>query len=53
MSDVGAGYKSLLKGAAVAALMTTGSAAYADCGEVTITEMNWPRLLSSQLLQSS
>ena len=21
--------------------MTTGSAAYADCGEVTITEMNW------------
>ncbi len=31
----------LLKGAAVAALMTTGSAAYADCGEVTITEMNW------------
>ncbi|MDB2578613.1 glycine/betaine ABC transporter substrate-binding protein [Tateyamaria sp.] len=31
----------LLKGAAVAVLMTTGSAAYADCGEVTITEMNW------------
>ncbi|MEQ6204525.1 ABC transporter substrate-binding protein [Sulfitobacter sp. HNIBRBA2951] len=31
----------LLKGAAVAALMTSGTAAYADCGEVTITEMNW------------
>ncbi|SPH27452.1 hypothetical protein ASD8599_03918 [Ascidiaceihabitans donghaensis] len=31
----------LLKGAAVAALMTSGSAAYADCGDVTITEMNW------------
>ncbi|MBU2993154.1 glycine betaine ABC transporter substrate-binding protein [Octadecabacter sp. 1_MG-2023] len=31
----------LLKGAAVAALMTSGSAAYAECGEVTITEMDW------------
>lgn len=31
----------LLKGAAAAALMTAGSAAYADCGDVTITEMDW------------
>ncbi|MCF2904113.1 ABC transporter substrate-binding protein [Octadecabacter sp. CECT 8868] len=31
----------LLKGAAVAALMTSSSAAYAECGEVTITEMDW------------
>ena len=31
----------LLKGAAAAVLMTSGSAAYADCGEVSITEMDW------------
>ena len=37
----------LLKGAAVIALMSTGSAAYADCGEISLTEMNWP---SSQII---
>jgi len=30
-----------LKGAAIAALMTSASAAHAECGDVTITEMNW------------
>jgi len=37
----------LLKGAAVAALLSTGSAAYAECGTVSVTEMNWP---SSQII---
>lgn len=37
----------LLKGAAAAALMSTGSAAYAECGTVLLTEMNWP---SSQVI---
>ena len=32
---------SALKGAVVATAMATSSAAYADCGDVTITEMNW------------
>lgn len=36
-----------LKGAAVAAFLSTGSAAYADCGEVSITEMSWE---SSQII---
>ena len=31
----------LMKGAAIAALMTSGTAAYAECGDVTITEMDW------------
>jgi len=30
-----------MRGAAVAALMTSASAAHAECGDVTITEMNW------------
>ncbi|WP_281981851.1 ABC transporter substrate-binding protein [Thalassorhabdomicrobium marinisediminis] len=33
--------QTLLKGAAIAALMTSATAAQADCGEVTITEMDW------------
>jgi glycine betaine/proline transport system substrate-binding protein len=37
----------LLKGAAVAAVMTSASAANADCGTVSITEMNWA---SSQII---
>lgn len=36
-----------VKGMAAVAVMSTGSAAYADCGEVSITEMNWP---SSQII---
>ncbi|MGB0508316.1 MAG: ABC transporter substrate-binding protein [Pikeienuella sp.] len=36
-----------LKGAAVAAFMSTGTAAYADCGDVSLTEMNWA---SSQII---
>ena len=31
----------LMKGVAVAALMTSGTAAYAECGDITITEMDW------------
>ena len=31
----------LLKGAAVAALLSTATAAFADCGEVSLTEMDW------------
>ena len=37
----------LLKGLAVAAVMSSATAAYADCGEVSITEMNWA---SSQII---
>ena len=37
----------LLKGAAVAALLSTATAAFADCGEVSLTEMDWP---SSQII---
>lgn len=37
----------VLKVAAVVATVSSGSAAYADCGEVSITEMNWA---SSQII---
>ncbi|MCK8462680.1 ABC transporter substrate-binding protein [Aliiroseovarius sp. S1339] len=37
----------LMKGIVAVAVMSTASAAYADCGEVSITEMNWP---SSQII---
>ena len=37
----------LLKGLAVAAMMSSATAAHADCGEVSITEMNWA---SSQII---
>ncbi len=37
----------MLKGAAVAALMLTATAAQAECGKVSLTEMNWP---SSQII---
>ena len=37
----------LLKGLAVVAMMSSATTAYADCGEVSITEMNWA---SSQII---
>jgi len=37
----------LLRGAAAAALLCAASVAHAECGEVSLTEMNWP---SSQII---
>jgi glycine betaine/proline transport system substrate-binding protein len=36
---------SLMTGIAAAAVMSSATAAYADCGEVSLTEMNWPSSL--------